>query len=212
MDTLTMIVMKLNTNKTLITQFYRNVVRLRKSEMIADYVSENYIQHSPMGKDGREGLLEMVAFLKKLPPVEESAPSPIVNLITEGDHVVAHLDLHFMGKHTVIIELFRLQDGLAVEHWDVTEDQAIKQQPIIDTTELKAADKNSILHLYEQKGILIHHLIADDEYIAIHAELKGGDRAFALFDIFKIENGKLTEHHFVKQEVPETMMHNNGMF
>ncbi len=209
---LTMIVMEPNTNKTIITQFYRNIVRLRKSEMIADYVSENYIQHSPMGKDGRDGLLEMVEFLKKLPPVEESAPSPIVNLIAEGDYVVAHLDMHFMGKHTVIMELFRLQDELAVEHWDVTEDQATKQQPTINITQLKAADKNSILNLYDQKGIFIHHLIVDDDYIAVHSELKQGGKSYALFDIFKIEYGKVIEHHHVKQEVPEKMMHSNGMF
>ncbi len=212
MDILIMIVMEQNTNKKVIAEFYRNVVRLRKSEMIADYVSENYIQHSPMGKDGRDGLLEMVEFLKKLPPVEESAPSPIINLIAEGDYVVAHLDMHFMGKHTVIIELFRLQNGLAVEHWDVTEDQATKQQPIINTAELALVDKNSILSLYDQKGVIMHHLITDDGNFAIHAEVKQADKSFALFDIFKIENGKVIEHHYVKQEVPENMMHNNGMF
>lgn len=212
MDILTMIVMEPNTNKTIITEFYRNVVRLRKSELIANYVSEDYIQHSPMGKDGRNGLLEMVAFLKKLPPVEENAPSPIVNLIAEGDYVVAHLDMHFMGKHIVVMELFRLQDGLAVEHWDVTEDQATKQHPIIDMAELNEVDKNTLFSLYDQKGIVVHHLIVDNECIAVHAELKQEVGSFALFDIFKIENGKITEYHYVTQEVPEKMMHNNGMF
>ncbi len=69
------ITMEQKSNKTIITEFYKNVVRLRKSEMIVDYVHENYIQHSPMGKDGRGALFAMVEFLKTLPPVEETAPS-----------------------------------------------------------------------------------------------------------------------------------------
>ena len=92
-------------NKTIVAEFYKNVVKLRKSELINDYVHENYIQHSPMGKDGREGLIEAVAFLKTLPPPEDNTPSPIMNIIAEGDYVAAHLDLNFMGKHVVLMEL-----------------------------------------------------------------------------------------------------------
>ena len=208
--------MELKSNKTIITEFYKNVVRLRKSEMIADYVHENYIQHSPIGKDGREGLYEMVEFLKTLPPPDESSPSPIVHVIAEEDYVVAHLDLHFMGKHIELMELFRVQDGKAVEHWDVTHEPTKLAAPVIDTNDIKSSsevsNKEVIIKFYSEiDNIIIHHLIAEGTHVAVHAELKA-ERPIALFDIFKFEDGHITEHHYVKQEVPEKMMHSNGMF
>lgn len=210
------ITMELKSNKSIITEFYKNVVRHRKSEMIADYVHENYIQHSPMGKDGRDGLFEMVEFLKTLPPPEESSPSPIVHVIAEGDYVVAHLDLHFMGKHIELMELFRVEDGKAIEHWDVTHEPTELAAPVINTNDIrnnsKVINKEVIIKLYSKiDNIIIHHLVAEGTHIAVHAELKA-ERSTALFDIFKFEDGRITEHHYVKQEVPETMMHNNGMF
>ncbi|MGY3211101.1 hypothetical protein [Mucilaginibacter sp. HD30] len=54
--------MEQTSNKNIIVGFYRQVVRERKSELIPQYVREDYIQHSPMGKDGRQGLFEMVEF------------------------------------------------------------------------------------------------------------------------------------------------------
>ncbi len=207
--------MEQQSNKNRIARFYKDIVKLRKSELINDYVREDYIQHSPMGKDGRKGLFEMVEFLKTLPIPAENEKSPIVNILGEGDHVVVHLDMVFMGKRTVIIELFRLQDGLAAEHWDVT-DELSDNEPVMNVNGAvninQLSNKAFINHLYHQfKNVVIHHIIADENYVAVHAELKE-DKSMALFDIFKIESNRITEHHHVKQTVPENMMHNNGMF
>ncbi|RZA00101.1 MAG: hypothetical protein EOP47_14995 [Sphingobacteriaceae bacterium] len=208
-------IMEQQSNKNRIAGFYKDVVKFRKSELINDYVREDYIQHSPMGKDGREGLFEMVEFLKTLPIPAEDAKSPIVNIIGEGDYVVVHLDLLFMGKRTVLMELFRLQDGMAAEHWDITDEQT-DNEPIINvdgavnTTGL--SNRTFITHLYSQfKKVAIHHMITDGDYVAVHAELKA-DKPIALFDIFRIEDKQITAHDFVKQTVPDKMMHNNGMF
>lgn len=205
-----------NTNKTIIDQFYKNVVKLRKSELIPQYIHENYTQHSPMGKDGREGLVDMVEFLKTMPAPAKDAKSPIENLIAEDDYVVVHLDIIFMGKRTIVIELFRLQCGVATEHWDVTENLIDKSEPFIHISDaikdVAVDNKGFIAELYQQReNVYIHHLISEDDYVAVHAELKG-EKHMALFDIFKIIDNVIVEHHFVKQEVPEKMMHNNGMF
>ena len=207
--------MEKRSNKIVVAEFYKNIVKLRKSELIPAYVREDYIQHSPMGKDGRAGLIEMVDFLKTLPPPAEDAKSPIVQMIAEGDYVVVHLDLVFMGKRTALIELFRLQDGMAAEHWDVT-NELTDNEPVINidgaVNTTGSNNKAFLLQLYNQfKDVTVHHIFADGEHVAVHAELKA-DRSIALFDIFKIDNDQITEHHFVKQIVPEKMMHSNGMF
>lgn len=208
--------MEQRSNKNIVAGFYKDVVKLRKSELINDYVREDYIQHSPMGKDGRAGLFEMVEFLKNLPLPAEDAKTPIVNMLSEGDYVVVYLDLVFMGKRTVIIELFRLQGGQAAEHWDVTDEQSDNHEPVINingsvnTTGL--SNTAYITHLYNQfKNIVIHHIVTDGDYVSVHAELKA-EKSIALFDIFKIEDNQITKHDFVKQTVPDKMMHSNGMF
>jgi len=206
--------METRSNKTIVAEFYRHVVRERKSELIPNYIQENYIQHSPMGKDGRQGLFEMVEFLKTLPPPAESDKSPIVHLIEQGDLVVAHLDLHFMGKDIRVIELFKVQDGKAAEHWDVAEEQTS------DTTSFIKAEKNTMVsnssaflyELYQSLNIKIHRVITEGDFTAVHAEAKADERPIALFDIFKFEDGKLAGHWSAKQPVPEKLMHNNGMF
>ncbi|GAB2978444.1 hypothetical protein GCM10027049_12400 [Mucilaginibacter puniceus] len=208
--------MEQQSNKNIIAGFYRDVVKLRKSELINDYVRADYIQHSPMGKDGREGLFEMVEFLKALPKPDDDAKSPIVNMLSEGDDVVVHLDLVFMGKRTVLIELFRLQGGVAAEHWDVTDEQTGNSEPIINidgaVNTTGSSNKAFITHLYSQfKNVVIHHMITDGDYVAVHAELKA-DKSIALFDIFRIEANQITAHDFVKQTMPEKMLHTNGMF
>jgi len=201
-------------NKNIITGFYRQVVRERRSELIPQYVSENYIQHSAMGKDGRDALFEMVAFLKTLPPPAETDRSPIVRLIEEGDLVVAHLDLRFMGKDIRVIELFRVEDGKAAEHWDVTEEQVADAVPFIKVQrDIAVSDKQAFFSaLYRGLHITIHRVISEGNFTAVHAEATSAEGSIALFDIFQFEDGKLTGHWAAKQPVPEKLMHNNGMF
>jgi predicted SnoaL-like aldol condensation-catalyzing enzyme len=206
--------MEQTSKKTIIAGFYRHVVRERKSELIPNYVHENYIQHSPMGKDGREGLFEMVEFLKTLPTVAETDKSPIVRLIEQGDLVVAHLDLHFMGKDIRVIELFRVQDGKATEHWDITEERKSDTTDFINFRDNVIVDDRQIFlkELYAELNFTIHRVITEGNLTAVHAEAKDGDRSIALFDIFKFAADKLVGHWGAKQQVPEKLMHGNGMF
>jgi len=167
-----------------------------------------------MGKDGREGLSEMVEFLKTLPPPAETDKSPIVHLIEQGDLVVAHLHLHFMGKDIRVIELFRVQGGKAAEHWDVTEERNIDTTNFINVQQsIAVADKQAFLSaLYDGLNITIHRIITEGNFVVVHSEAKHGGGSIALFDIFQFEDGKLVGHWGVKQPVPDKMMHDNGMF
>ena len=167
-----------------------------------------------MGKDGRQALYEMVDYLKTLPAVAETEKSPIVRLIEEGDLVVAHLDLHFMGKDIRVIELFRAQDGKAAEHWDVTEEQTSETVPFIkQSLGIDVLNANKFLtELYKGLNIKIHRVITEQNFTVVHAEAKDGDRSMALFDIYQFEDNKLTGHWGAKQPVPDKMMHSNGMF
>jgi len=73
---------------------------------------DTYIQHNPETHEGGEGL---AALFKRL-----SETSPRVNVVRafeDGDYVFAHTEYDF-STSKIGFEVFRFEDGLAVEHWD----------------------------------------------------------------------------------------------
>ncbi|MDB5008052.1 MAG: putative SnoaL-like aldol condensation-catalyzing enzyme [Mucilaginibacter sp.] len=110
--------MEQKSNKTIVRECYRKIIRDLDLSLVDTYIRKDYIQHSPTVKDGRAGLLEMVDFLKTIPRPKEESPSPVIRVIAEGDLVAVHLDIQFMGKRAAVIDLFRLENGQIAEHWD----------------------------------------------------------------------------------------------
>jgi len=71
-----------------------------------------YIQHNPQTHEGSEGL---TALFRRL-----SRTSPRVNIVRafeDGDFVFAHTEYDFASRK-IGFEVFRFEDGQAVEHWD----------------------------------------------------------------------------------------------
>ena len=73
---------------------------------------DQYIQHNPQTHEGRAGL---AALFKRL-----SKTNPRVNIVRafqDGSYVFAHTEYDFATRR-IGFEVFRFEDGLAVEHWD----------------------------------------------------------------------------------------------
>lgn len=71
-----------------------------------------YIQHNPQTQEGSEGLAALFQRLSK--------SSPRVNIVRafeDGDFVFAHTEYDFATRK-IGFEVFRFEDGRAVEHWD----------------------------------------------------------------------------------------------
>ncbi|MDJ0667761.1 MAG: nuclear transport factor 2 family protein [Desulfobacterales bacterium] len=71
-----------------------------------------YIQHNPLTPEGSEGLAELFKQLAQTAPRVN-----IVRIFEDGDYVFAHTDYDF-NVLEIGFEVFRFEDGLAVEHWD----------------------------------------------------------------------------------------------
>lgn len=71
-----------------------------------------YIQHNPRTREGSEGLAELFARLAKTNP-----RVTFVRVFEDGDFAFAHNEYDFGGVE-VAFEVFRFEDGKAVEHWD----------------------------------------------------------------------------------------------
>lgn len=71
-----------------------------------------YIQHNPQTHEGSEGLAQLFARLSKTSP-----RVTFVRVFEDGDFAFAHNEYDFSSLR-VAFEVFRFEDGKAVEHWD----------------------------------------------------------------------------------------------
>jgi predicted SnoaL-like aldol condensation-catalyzing enzyme len=82
-----------------------------------------YIQHNLMIGDGLEGVN---AAFKLLPA--GSARVNTVRVFQDGDFVFLHTDYDFFGPK-IGFDIFRFEDGMAVEHWDNLQETATQPSP-----------------------------------------------------------------------------------
>ena len=73
---------------------------------------DKYIQHNPLTREGSGGLAELFKRLS-----QNSPRVNIVRIFEDGKYVFAHTDYNF-NVLEIGFEVFRFEDGLAVEHWD----------------------------------------------------------------------------------------------
>ena len=112
---------KLEANKKMVVEFYNKAINDKDFEAARKYIGPKYTQHNPGGADGPEGLAAFLKFLKEKFP---NAKSEIKRVFAEGDYVILHVHaVREPGtRGRAIIDIFRLENGKIVEHWDVAQD------------------------------------------------------------------------------------------
>jgi predicted SnoaL-like aldol condensation-catalyzing enzyme len=111
-------------NKALVLKAFDTLFNKRDYAEAERYWSPNYIQHSAHIKPGRDGLFDLV---KGLPPTLRYEPSVIV---AEGDVVIVHGRFSGFGQpvNWIAADILRIENGILVEHWDVIQDEATREQ------------------------------------------------------------------------------------
>lgn len=121
------------TNKQTVIAYYTLAFNDKQpEEAVARYIGDKYIQHNPQAPDGPEAFIEFVrGFTGQFP----EASIEIKRAIAEGDLVVTHglLKMAPDDRGMAAVDIFRLEDGKVVEHWDVL-------QPVPET----AANDNTM--------------------------------------------------------------------
>jgi predicted SnoaL-like aldol condensation-catalyzing enzyme len=108
-------------NKKTVIEFYEAGLNKKDFEAAAKYFGPKYIQHNPGAPDGIEGFKGFVNFLKEKFP---NSKSEIKRVFAEGDYVILHVHaVREPGtRGRAIVDIFRLENGKIVEHWDVAQD------------------------------------------------------------------------------------------
>ena len=108
-------------NKRNVVEFYEKAINDKDFEAASRYMGPHYIQHNPGAADGAEGLKAFLAFLREKFP---GSHSEIKRVFADGDYVILHVhNVPTPGSRgNAIIDIFKLENGKVVEHWDVRQE------------------------------------------------------------------------------------------
>src|ERR1700751_4642872 len=112
-----------NKNKAIGLEAFNTLFNIRDYAAAGSFWSPDYIQHSAHTEPGRDGLFNLV---KRHPPPLKYEPGTIV---ADGEFVIVHGRFSgFQAVSWIAADILRIKDGLLVEHWDVIQDEATKEE------------------------------------------------------------------------------------
>jgi len=111
-------------NKELVLEGFDTLFNKRDYEAAARFWSPSYIQHSAHIAPGRDGLFNLI---KNIPRTLKYEPGLIM---AEGEFVILHGRFSGLGlpANWIAADILRVKDGVMVEHWDVIQDEASREQ------------------------------------------------------------------------------------
>lgn len=247
----------MTTKKDLLRKFLKGIET--GDAMAAAVVNEDkYIQHNPQTHEGSEGIAALFARLSKTSP-----KVTFMRVFEDGDFAFAHNEYDFSSLR-VAFEVFRFENGQAVEHWDniqPLDGPNLSGHSMLDgATEITDLDKtetnrsfvrafvDDVLvqrNLEEIETYLdvnftqhnpqitdgipalrlalndttnegftiqydqIHRVLAEGNFVLCVSEgvLKGKHSSF--YDLFRVDNGKITEHWDTIEAIPPRSEWNN---
>ena len=224
-----------------------------------------YVQHNPMTSEGSVGLAELFKRLSQTSPRVQ-----LVRMFEDGDFVFGHVEYDF-ATIAVGFEVFRFEDGFAVEHWDNLQHRPdepnLSGRTMLDGStelfDLELTETNrSLGRAFAEEVLIGRQLGLFDRYVhdeliehdphradgadqlraALAAELANGDPVLAyhtlhrvlaegnfvlcagegalggvhsaVYDLFRIADGKIVEHWDSIEPIPprSEWQNDNGKF
>jgi len=114
---------KTEQNKAIVADFVDSILLNGEMNKIAQFIGakdSDYIQHNTAVADGLSGLGKALAYL-----AEQGMPMVYTHnhkVLGEGNFVLSISEGKFMNKHVAFYDLFRVEAGMIVEHWDTIEE------------------------------------------------------------------------------------------
>jgi len=118
-------------NRKAVLAFYEKGLNQKDADAALAYVGDRYAQHNPNAADGPDGFRKFIGFLREKFP---NSHSEIKRSFVDGDFVILHV--HSVrepgSRGRAIVDIFKLENGKIVEHWDVVQD--IPENPANNNT------------------------------------------------------------------------------
>ncbi len=101
-----------------VLDMFEQVLNPMDSSAADRFISPDYIQHSQLTRPGRTAFK---TFLDKIKADTPEAVHDVKRAFVDGDHVIVHYQVRRWPDDLgwAVVDIFRLEDGMVVEHWDV---------------------------------------------------------------------------------------------
>jgi predicted SnoaL-like aldol condensation-catalyzing enzyme len=111
-------------NKALVLEAFDTLFNKRDYAAAERYWSPNYVQHSAHIEPGRDGLFNLIRNTPDTLRYEHQL------IVAEDDYVIVHGRFSDFGLpvNWIAADILRIENGILVEHWDVIQDEATKEQ------------------------------------------------------------------------------------
>ncbi|HTM63622.1 MAG TPA: ester cyclase [Gammaproteobacteria bacterium] len=107
-------------NKQNVVEFYNLALNQKDFNSASKYLGSHYTQHNPNVADGPEGFKAIIEYIRDHYP---NSHSEIKRVFAEGDYVILHV--HSVrepgSRGNAIFDMFKLENGKIVEHWDAVQ-------------------------------------------------------------------------------------------
>ena len=112
-------------NRAVVLRYMQEVINQRKLDLLDEIMVEDWIAHNPTEPNGREGLKRLFGgMFQQFPEIH----ADVKRIVAEKDLVAVHS--HYTARKQdrgndwapgsgAVIDIFRLENGKIVEHWDV---------------------------------------------------------------------------------------------
>jgi predicted SnoaL-like aldol condensation-catalyzing enzyme len=104
---------------------YHDVLMALDSSRVDEYIRLDYIQHSSLAEPGVQALKDWLDARRADSP---DAKQTIHRSFADGDHVIVHVHVsRWPGDPGfAVVDIFRMQDGMIAEHWDVLQEMPVE--------------------------------------------------------------------------------------
>jgi predicted SnoaL-like aldol condensation-catalyzing enzyme len=116
---------QLEANKKLVLDFWHAVFEAENADAAVNFLAADYIQHNPDMPQGCQGFIDVFSAKWKHSKHGVTYQNPPVIVLAEGDLVQLVLRFSLPEPNDPSktyngywFDLFRVRDGLIVEHWD----------------------------------------------------------------------------------------------
>lgn len=107
------------TNRQIVSEFVQTVLVQRQIARLENFVSPDFVEHNPTLEDGLASL--QTALNTRDDTGFQIRYDRLHRVLAEGSFVLSVSEGAHGGLHASYYDLFRLENGLIVEHWDTRE-------------------------------------------------------------------------------------------
>ena len=105
-------------NRDIVMKVLQGAFVERDVTVVERYFSPDYLQHNPRIPNGPEAIAHLI------PTLNKDLSYELGMVVAEGDLVMVHGRYVGWGPQPLVaVDIFKVQDGKVVEHWDVMQEE-----------------------------------------------------------------------------------------